>query len=240
MSKYFCLISLLFCFLQATAEDVTDVTTTNGNNRTKYLDTIVIGEIDPENVTGFSANLAFELTTPGGSQGRWTTGGGATLTVLYTRQLYSHMFASGGIAGYYSTIGTDFIPESTVITDASIKNWGIRIPLHIGMVVPTTPELNLTMSTGPQLNVNLYAHEQLPPDFSQTVPKPGESINLFGRGFHRLDLQWGFWVGLTYLKHYTIGLQGGIGLSPEASMKYGRRTLHIRRNNIALVLSYTF
>lgn len=189
---------------------------------------------------GISVNLAFELTTPSGSAGRWTTGGGAYLSAVYYHYLKSQWFIASGVAGYYTSLGTDFIPGSTTYSDASIKNWGLRIPLQAGLTIPLQPDLDLTLSTGPQLNINLVANEELPPDFSQPVPVPGESISLFGKGFRRVEAQWSFWGGFTFMEHYSVGISAAIGLSPEAVMMYGPRKLLINRNNVAIVLSYKF
>lgn len=189
--------------------------------------------------SGVAVNLAFELTTPSGSHGHWATGGGGVLTVSYDHFVSPQWFIHAGVAGYYTNTGTDFVPNSETYSDASIRNWGIRVPVHIGWAVPLTPDLYLSLATGPQLNINLYAKEILPPDFSGPVPVAPPYINLFDCGFRHCDLQWGFWAGFTFLEHYTVGITAGIGLSPEASMHYGPRKLDIRRNNVALVLSYT-
>lgn len=197
-------------------------------------------ETDEDKSWDIAVNLAFELTTPSGSHGKWATGGGGILSVAYVKYVGTNYFLSTGAGGYYTCTGTDFVPETTRLTDASVKNWGIRVPVYGGMAIDLFPGLCLQLATGPQININAYAHEQLPPDFSGNVPRQGDDINLFGKGFKRLDLQWGLWAGFVYHRHYTVGLTAGVGLTPEAKMHYGPRTLSIRRNNVALVLSYTF
>lgn len=189
---------------------------------------------------GFSTHLAFELTTPTGSQGRWTTGGGATLTLAYTWYITPRWFISPGVAAFYSTMGTDFIPEYDHIYEGTVKNYGARIPLMAGYRINLPYDLSLSIATGPQLNINIYAKEHPSPDFNADIIEPGDPIDLFGCGFHRLDLQWGFFAGITYKEHYCLGLSGAAGITNVASMNQGPRQLNIRRNNVAFMLIYKF
>lgn len=189
--------------------------------------------------SGFSTHLAFELTTPTGSHGRWTTGGGATLSLNYTYYFTQRWFISPAMAAFYSTMGTDFIPEYEHVYEGTVKNYGVRIPVQGGYFIDLPFDLSLSLATGPQLNVNIYAKEHPSPDFGAEYIEP-DPINLFGRGFHRMDMQWGFFAGLTYKEHYCLGLAGAVGLTPAASMSCGARKLDIRRNNVAFMLIYKF
>ena len=189
--------------------------------------------------SGVSTHLAFELTTPTGSHGRWTTGGGATLSVAYTHYFTPRWFISPAVAAFYSTMGTDFIPDYDHVYEGTLKNYGARIPVHVGYRMQLPYDFSLSVATGPQLNVSIYAKEHPSPDFEAPDIEP-DPINLFGRGFHRLDMQWGFFAGLTYKDHYCLGLSGGIGLRPAASMSHAGRKLDIRRNSVAFMLIYKF
>lgn len=188
---------------------------------------------------GFSANLTFELTTPSGSAGRWSTGGGATLIASYTYYIDDRWFISPGIGAFYNTMGTDFIPEANNIYEGTVKNYGARIPMLAGYRIRLTDDLSLALATGPTLNINVYAKEHPMPDFEAEVIEP-EPVSLFGKGFHRSDLMWTFYAGITYKRHYCVGFQGSAGLTDVATMSVNQRTLNIHRNNIALMLSYTF
>lgn len=189
--------------------------------------------------SGLSTHLAFELTTPTGSQGRWSTGGGATLSLNYTYYFTPRWFISPAIAAFYSTMGTDFIPEYDHVYEGTVKNYGARIPVQAGYCIDLPYDLNLSLSTGPQLNVNIYAKEHPSPDLEAEYIEP-DPINLFGKGFNRTDLQWSFFAGLTYKEHYCLGLAGAVGLTPAASMSWGARKLDIRRNSVAFMLIYKF
>ncbi len=189
---------------------------------------------------GFSTHLAFELTTPTGSCGRWTTGGGATLTLSYTHRFDERWFFSPGIGAFYNSMGTDFIPQYDHVSEGTVKNWGARFPILSGCLFKLSDDLKLAIATGPLLNINIIAKEQASPSIESESIDADESINLFGKGFHRADLQWEFLVGLTYKHHYCVGLSAGAGLTNVASMTQGQRTLNIRRNNLAIILSYTF
>ncbi len=189
---------------------------------------------------GFSTHLAFELTTPTGSAGRWSTGGGASLTISYSHFITDHMFIAPGVGGFYNSMGTDFIPQYNNIYEGTVKNWGVRVPILLGYQLRLAQDLNLAFATGPLLNINLYAREQATPDFNADPIEPAESINLFGQGFNRLDLQWDFYVGLIYKQRYSVGFSAGAGITNVATMTEGQRRLNIRRNNFSFMLSYTF
>lgn len=189
---------------------------------------------------GFSTHLAFQLTTPSGSHGKVTTGGGATLTVNYNIYLTDRWFFSPGIGAFYNTMGTDFVPSSDLVADGTIKNWGGRIPVLMGYKFPVWEDFSIAVATGPLLNISLYAKEQASPDFSEGYAEVPDAVNLFDHGFHHLDLQWDFFVGISYKHHYCIGISGGLGLTNVASMRAGEHNLNLRRNNVAFILSYTF
>lgn len=213
-----------FCACGACAQSITDSPLLN-QNPTRH---------------GFSTHLAFELTTPTGSGGRWTTGGGGTVTIAYTYYFDNNWFISPGAGAFYNTMGTDFLPEYDFAYEGTVKNYGARVPLLGGYKFRLGDDLSLSVATGPLINFSIYAKEHPAPDFDAPVVDPGEPINLFGKGFHRVDLMWSFFAGLTYKGHYCIGIQGAAGMTNAATMTWGQRKLNIHRNNIALMLSYTF
>lgn len=196
----------------------------------------------PDNVSrsGLGANLSFELTTPTGSHGRWSTGSGADVTIDYTFHLTPNWFVTPGIGGYYNTMGADFSPADNSITDGTVKNFGLRVPVMAGYSIDLSDNIALSFATGPQLNFNIYAREFSAPDFTNNIIRTGKPADLFDYGFNRVDLQWGFFCGITYKQHYRIGLRGAAGITRTASINDGARHLDIRRNNLALVLSYKF
>lgn len=189
---------------------------------------------------GLSTHLAFELTTPTGSRGRWSTGGGATVTVAYTWYLNRRWFISPGIGGFYNTMGTDFIPEYGTVYEGTVKNFGARIPVYSGYNFKLPGEFDLALATGPTLNISLYAREHATPNFTAEIIEPEKAVDLFPKGFNRVDLQWSFFAGLTYKEHYCIGISAAIGLTRVASISDGPCTLNIHRNNVAFMLSYKF
>lgn len=190
---------------------------------------------------GWSAHLAFELTTPTGSHGRWSTGGGATLTLNYTRFLTDRLFIAPGVGGFYSTMGTDFMPEYENVYEGTVKNYGVRVPLLGGMSWKLSDDFSFALATGPLLNINIIAKEQATPDFEDgEIVDPKHEVNLFHRGFKRIDLGWEVFGGFTYKDRYSIGISGALGLTNVATMHEGPRTLNIRRNSFSIHLMYTF
>jgi len=137
-------------------------------------------------------------------------------------------------------MGTDFTPCHNYACEGTIKNYGARIPMQCGYRIRLPYDLSLSLATGPQLNINIFAKEHFAPDSGTDSKCTGDPLNLFNFGFHKADLQYSFIADLTYKKHYSIGVSGAIGLTDAASMSQGQRRLNIRRNNIAVVLIYKF
>lgn len=189
---------------------------------------------------GLSVQLAFELTTPSGSRGRWNSGGGATLTTTYIWHAARRWFISPGIGAFYNSMGTDFIPEYGNLYEGTIKNFGVRIPVYAGHDIKLPGDFKLALATGPTLNVNIYAKEHANPNFRADIIEPADPVNLFGRGFNRVDLQWSFFAGLTYKEHYCVGISSGVGLTNVATITDNHQTLHIHRNNAAIMIIYKF
>lgn len=190
---------------------------------------------------GWSAHLAFELTTPTGSQGRWSTGGGATLTLSYTHFFTDRLFISPGVGAFYNSMGTDFFPEYENAYEGTVRNYGIRVPLLGGLSFKLSDNFTLSLATGPIAHINIIAREKATPDFSGDVAiDPPGDINLFHRGFKRIDLGWEVFGGITYRGRYSVGISGAIGITPVATMSDAQRRLDIRRNNFAVHVAYTF
>lgn len=224
MTRLITSILALVCLISASAQDI--------------LNAPVLNQ-DPLK-SGLSAHLAFELTKPTGSRGMWSTGAGGTLTLHYTHYFTNQWFISPGVGAFYSTMGTDYIPQLDRIYEGTVKNYGASVPVMAGYALHITDDLCVSFASGPQLNINVYAKEHATPDFSAPVIEPERAYNLFGCGFNRVDLQWRFYAGLTYKQHYCIGFSGGLGLTNVATMSHENHILHIHRNNVALNLSYKF
>lgn len=94
-------------------------------------------------------------------------------------------FSLGGIArislakGFYLEPGLFFyytgMSSKDLVTfdneyyyEDAAKYYGLRIPLLAGYKFSISPQLDMSVATGPYLNVNLYARQQLSPNLEAT------------------------------------------------------------------------
>lgn len=192
--------------------------------------------------SSFSAGASFDVNIPSGSHGLWTTGSGVTAGVDYAYRFTPKWFIATGLKGYYRTFGTEFMIEHNSVFEGTVRNIGLRVPLMAGYSVPLTPQIGMSIATGPVLEVNLYARETAMPDFtaggSQIVA--GTTVDMFKRGFKRVNAIWGIALGFTFAEHYYVGLAGGVAFTPLANYGNHDNKLRIKGNSIAVKLSYTF
>ena len=193
-----------------------------------------------EPVTGFAIDGSFELAIPSGSHGQWHTGSGAALVGSYRLPLGSQgWFFRPALGVYYNTMGNDYFYTGDAVYDGTVKNFGIRIPLMAGYTFTPNDNLSLSVATGPWMKINLFARQYGMPD-ATAQPAVPRSVNLFHRGFRRVEALWGISLSATFREHYTVGITTGVAFTPLA--RYGNRDnkIRIRRNTIALSLGYNF
>ncbi len=198
----------------------------------------VFGESGHRN--GWSAQITFELTTPAGGQGHLSMGGGVSATLAYTFSLADRWFISPGAGAFFNTFGTDFIPEYGNKYEGTVKNFGLRLPVYAGPIFRLSDDFELTVASGPNINISFYAKEFAAPNYSADIADLEKLVNLMGKGFNRIDMQWGLLASLTYKTHYSIGISASAGLTDAAVISDGPCSLHIRRNNLAFTMSYKF
>lgn len=190
----------------------------------------------------FGASASFDVNIPSGSKGLWATGSGVTVGVDYAYRLTSTWYLATGLGAYYRTFGTDYMVQDNSIYEGTVKNIGLRAPLMVGYEMPIASQVDMSIATGPALEVNLYARESAMPDFNQAGMNPESvgMVNLFKQGFRRVDAIWGIVLGFTFAEHYYVGLAGNVAFTPLA--QYGNRDnkLRIRGNSVAIKLCYKF
>lgn len=193
----------------------------------------------PAPTGGFSVDLSYELTIPSGSKGWLSTGSGAFLSARYKLPLSSRFYFEPGIGGYYSTMGSDYMQVDNFVYQGTLKNIGIRIPLMVGYEFEASPSLHMSVATGPMLNVNVYMREQAMPAAQAPVREP-QSINLFSRGFRRVEGLWGLQLSFTFREHYVAGITASTAFTPLARFGNHDNKLRIRRSTLGIMLGYRF
>lgn len=200
---------------------------------------------NPDNEPYFGARIGFDITSTPGNKvlGDYSNGGGFSFGGYYNIPVYKNLYVEPGLSMFYDTFSEDIafgdehtsLPLPTI--SRSFRNFGFRIPLVGGYRFDFTDDVSISLFTGPQLNVSLYAHDKysgLPSDVADNENFKGE--NLFGHnGFNHLDLQWAFGGQVTY-DRYSFNVSGGVGLTKA----YNDGKDKIRRNTLTLSIGYRF
>lgn len=190
---------------------------------------------------GLGVRTAMEVTIPSGGRSVYGNGAGFTAGLTYSLPFAKNFSFDPEVLYYYSTMSCkDDIMIDGYYYQGNARSMGIRIPLMVSYNVPLLENLNLTVATGPWLNFNLYARQNILPNLSAPVPVPDTHINLFNHGWKRFDAQWGFKLYVTFAKSYTVGITASAAFTPLASFGMNDKKIRVHRSSIAVSLGYNF
>lgn len=175
-----------------------------------------------DNRTYLGLRVAFEAPIPGdvkfGNVGvdLYKTGVGLDAGVVCNLPLWRNLYFEPGVSLYYNAMGIDIeaLDESGMLSsakiDASIRRFGLRIPLQVGYRFDFAP-CSFSVFTGPELECGLVGRSHTRVKY-QGVSE-SESINAYGSDgvLRRFDLMWKIGVGVTVDRYY-LGLSGNLGM----------------------------
>lgn len=219
---------------------------------------------NPDNEAYLGARIGVDLTsTSGPSANTYNNGAGFSIGAIYNIPVWQNLYVEPGLSIFYNTFSEDITRLSFVnvpgedpeaepslmpvekIIPRSIRNFGFRIPLLAGYHFDFTDMVKISVFTGPQLNISLYAHDHI-----KKLPDVDESLevgSLFGQnGFKHWDLQWVFGASVAY-DRYVFSVQGGVGMTRVFNKTYTPTvtdklpvTDKLRRNTCTISLGYNF
>lgn len=189
----------------------------------------------------YGVGATFDADIPSGSQGLWKTGSGTTISFDYAYRFNPTWSLQSGIGVYYRTYGTDYPGKDVFRTQGTVKNVGLTIPVMAAYTAPVSTGIDFTAATGPALNINMYAHQSMAPEFTPDgMPWVPTGVNLFDNGFKHVDAVWKIALGFTFASHYYVGLSGSVGFTPLASFGNHDNKVRVRGNTCAVKLAYIF
>lgn len=195
--------------------------------------------IAPAQIPGhLGARLSATVTNPAGKNNNLSTGAGFDVGVIYQLPLVKKFYIEPGLMFYYTGMSNSApVDMNGSAFDASVRNYGIAIPVNFGYNFKLLPNLELSAFTGPRFNFNIAAKQYFSPNFA--IPAP-DAISLFNLGWKKFDMQWGFGVGFTVADNYYVGVSGDVAVTPLA--KYGNKhdVVKVFRNTFAITLGYNF
>lgn len=192
-------------------------------------------------LSGLGVRTSMEVTIPSGGRGYYGNGAGFTAGVSYTMPLTGNFSFDPELLFVYNTMSN----KSEVMIDdryynGAARSFGLRIPLMFSYNFSLHPNVTMAVSTGPWLNINLSAKQNVLPNMETPVPVPAQKANLFDQGWKRVDAQWGLKLSFTFAKSYFVGITTGVAFTPLASFGDKDKKIRIHRNTIAISLGYNF
>lgn len=191
---------------------------------------------NPDNHAYFGARVSLDISSTAGGNDYYSNGAGFSIGAIYNIPLYQNLYFEPGLSVFYDTFGEEFLTSDDAgfpyTEDGSIRNFGFRIPLVAGYHFDFTDDMQISVFTGPQLNLSLTAKEHF----------LGKSESIFGDGgFKHIDLQWALGAGFAWQKYY-VSLSGGIGITKVRDRKNPvfENIDSFRRNNFSITLGYNF
>lgn len=194
---------------------------------------------NPDNRAYLGARISLDISSTADGNFYYSNGAGFSLGAVYNIPLYKNLYFEPGLSLFYDTFGEEVLNidndgMSIGTIDGSIRNFGFRVPLVAGYHFDFTDDMQVSVFTGPQLNLSLTAKEHL----------AGYSHSIFGEyGFKHVDLQWVIGAGVTW-QNYYVSVSGGIGMTKardwSATIAGEKITDSFRRNNFSITLGYNF
>lgn len=151
-------------------------------------------------------------------------GSGFAIGAFYDIPFKGSFFFEPGLSFFYNTIGFEGI-----VHDGSYRNVGFRIPIVGGYRFDFTDDIAMSVFTGPQLNIGLSMKEHF----------AGDSEQMYGNGWHRLDMQWLFGLRFHYQDNFFAEITGGPGMTNILGGKE-YKGVHMRRNIFSVGVGYYF
>lgn len=165
-------------------------------------------------------------------------GGGLEVGAIYNIPIFMNLYVEPGLSLFYNSYGTKKEFYKAIDGDAkglSFRKFGFRIPVLVGYHFDFSGDLNVSVFTGPEMEVGLYGqncwnykHSQLREDLYVD-----EDENVFAQ--NRFNMYWNFGVGVNWKKYY-FGVKGGVGMCDM----FKSSAMKLRENRVALTVGYNF
>lgn len=193
---------------------------------------------NPDNKAYFGVRVGGEVTCPGDVKtggvgvGAFNNGGGIEFGGIYNIPVVANFYVEPGHKLYYNTYSFKKVwAQANDFDSATIKKFGMRIPVMAGYHFDFTDDIKVSVFTGPELEIGFSAKEQV----KANGVKVSESVYGEDGGMKRVDLLWGIGAGITYQKYY-FGVSGGIGMLNMIDMD----DVTFHENRVTFTLGYNF
>lgn len=200
---------------------------------------------NPDNHAYFGVRLSYELASPTDV----TTGNylkidmldassGFAVSGVYNMPVWKNLYFEPGLTVSYNTVAynktfvNDLLEDELNVAgiridNASVRRWAFRIPMIVGYHFDFTPDVRVSLFTGPEFELGLSAKAHIKSgDMTLTQGAYGKDKML-----NRCDVKWRFGVGATFMDHYYAAVSGAAGI---CDMAQGPEKMRINLFDISL------
>lgn len=204
---------------------------------------------NPNNRAYFGIRASYDLTCPGSWKAHdhdmdlFKNGSGLSVGLIYNQPIVANLYVEPGLNLYYNTTGLkldggfDELGDIIDVKHASLRSFGMRVPVMFGYHFDFLPNLNMSVFTGPELQVGFSNDSYITMDlngrkaFHEATSEYGDDGSM-----NRVDCKWKFGVGFNINTNYYVGLEGAVGMVDLA--KHENVTYH--ENRFSVTLGYNF
>ena len=206
---------------------------------------------NPGNTSYFGFRASLDIPCPGDvkvgdiKSDIYKNGIGFSAGFIYNIPVVANFYIEPGVSYYYNAtgfkdvkVGDINISEGTM-EHASVRQMGMRVPLMFGYHFDFTPDVNLAIFTGPELDVGISSDTYLTGKglLSSFHRAPSNySDRAIGFKRNRVDCSWKFGVGFNFVKNYYVGIEGAVGLADRAKGD----NISFHENRVGVTLGYNF
>lgn len=190
----------------------------------------------------WGARLSMDITFPTGNSNPYKVGSGFSAGAVAAVKLPRNFYFEPGLMFYYTGMSSKNLVsfDKDYFYQGTGAFYGFRIPVSVGYSFNVNEMTRLSVSTGPYMNINVSARQNLIPNMSAPVPLPDVKTNLFDHGWKRVDAGWQVNFGTTFAENYYVGITGGVNFTPLASLGNTDKKVKIYRNSLLITLGYNF
>lgn len=176
----------------------------------------------------------------------YRNGSGLSLGAIYHMPVFYNFYFEPGVKLYYNTysINKDMVNDMVEsepsmagleIDKASVRMWGLRVPILGGYKFNFIPGLGISVFTGPEFDLGLSAKTHV------EVGKFGANENAYGNkgAFNRTDIKWNFGVGVHLGSHIFGAISGAVGICDQARDDR-QGNFKMRSNRFDITVGYNF
>ena len=149
--------------------------------------------------------------------------------------LVANLYVEPGLNFYYNANGYKKTPDD--VLHHSVRESGMRVPVVLGYHFDFTPDVNLAVFVGPELQVGFSC------DDYYTATNNGKHFarNMYSDGYgtnqrNRVSCNLKFGVGFNFCQNYYAGVEGSVGLTNLSAYD----GVHYKQNRVGVTLGYNF